>query len=102
MGKKVEPRFYKQANISKKFKGLREILEILANFWAWLCYLSTNYGWNREIEVELFRGDNMLDDTNYKEGEKYRFITFQSCSTNMNIAASYLTNADSAFYTILI
>ena len=60
--------------------------------------MSTHYGSKREGELELFRGVNLCTNNEYTIGEWYRFITFQSCSTNMNKAASYMNGVEKAFY----
>ena len=102
MGKKIEPKFYQQANFSKEYSGLREKLEILVYFWLWFYYLGLRCGGKWEADVEVFRAHNIRNIDNYIVGKSYRFITFQSCSVNMNVAASYLNGSDSTFYTINI
>ena len=73
---------------------------VLAYYCSWLCYLTSYYGKIRDKEVTLFRGVGFRTDTEYKLNKNYRFITFQTWSTNINIAARYLEGEDNAFYTI--
>ena len=81
---KNNPPFYQNAGVDLSKDKIEEKLKILWYYWSWLWFMSIKYGGARINKVKLFRGLGFWTDNQYEKGSNYRFISFQSCSTDIN------------------